>query len=66
MTNFVRLFGGALGVLVAIVLASGFGVPPLDTGTIGGFLMLVGWIARLSANHPTASMQSTPLRLDNL
>ena len=44
MTNFVRLFGGALGVLVAIVLASGFGVPPLDTGTVVGFLMLVGWI----------------------
>jgi uncharacterized protein YacL len=44
MTNFVRLFGGALGVLVAIVLASGFGIPPLDSGTVGGFLMLVGWI----------------------
>ena len=44
MTNFVRLFGGALGVLVAIVLASGAGIPPLDTSTLPGFLMLVGWI----------------------
>jgi uncharacterized protein YacL len=44
MTNFVRLFGGSLGVLVAIALASGAGIPPLDTRTLGGFLMLVGWI----------------------
>ena len=44
MTNFVRLFGGALGVLVAIVLASGAGIPPLDTSTLPGVLMLVGWI----------------------
>jgi uncharacterized protein YacL len=44
MTNFVRLFGGALGVLVAIVLAAGAGIPPFDTTTLGGFLMLAGWI----------------------
>jgi uncharacterized protein YacL len=44
MTNFVRLFGGALGVLVAIVLAAGAGIPPFDTATLGGFLMLVAWI----------------------
>ena len=44
MTNFVRLFGGSLGVLIAIVLASGAGIPPLDTSTLSGFLMLVGWV----------------------
>jgi uncharacterized protein YacL len=44
MTSFVRLFGGALGVLLAIVLASGAGIPPLDTNSIGGIVLLAGWI----------------------
>ena len=41
MTSFVRLFGGALGALVAVVLAGGADIPPLDLGSIGGVVLLV-------------------------
>jgi len=44
MTSFVRLFGGALGVLIAIALASGAGIPPLDIGSLSGIILLAGWI----------------------
>ncbi len=44
MTSFVRLFGGALGLLIAIALASGAGIPPLDMGSLGGIILLAGWI----------------------
>jgi uncharacterized protein YacL len=44
MTSFVRLFGGALGVLIAVALASGAGIPPLDMGSMGGIMLLAGWI----------------------
>lgn len=44
MTQFVRLFGGALGVLVAVVLSAGAGIPPLDATTLGDVVLLVGWI----------------------
>ncbi|MGI8928016.1 MAG: hypothetical protein ACR2H0_00930 [Candidatus Limnocylindrales bacterium] len=44
MTSFVRLFGGALGVLIAVALASGAGIPPFDMGSVGGIILLAGWI----------------------
>jgi len=44
MTYFVRLFGGALGVLIAVVLAGGAGIPPLDISSIGGIVLLAGWL----------------------
>jgi uncharacterized protein YacL len=44
MTGFVRLFGGGLGVLIAVVLASSAGIPPLDLTTVGGIVLLAGWI----------------------
>ena len=42
MNLFIRLFGGALGALIAIVLAAG-GLPPLDL-TRPRPVLLVGWI----------------------
>ena len=45
MNNFVRLFGGALGALIAIVLAGGAHIPPLDLSSIGAVVMLVLWVA---------------------
>jgi len=44
MNNFVRLFGGGLGAIVAIALAGGLDVPPLDFSSIGGAVLLLGWI----------------------
>jgi len=44
MNNFVRLFGGALGALVAIALTAAAGVPRLDTSSPGGAVLLAGWI----------------------
>ena len=41
MTAFLRLFGGALGALIAVVLAGGADIPPLDLSSIGGALLLV-------------------------
>ncbi len=39
-----RWFGGALGALVAIALASGAGVPRIDLSSIGDSVLLGGWI----------------------
>ena len=44
MTGFVRLFGGALGALIAVVLVAGAGIPPLDLTSAGGVVLLAGWI----------------------
>jgi uncharacterized protein YacL len=44
VNNFVRLFGGALGALVAIALTAAAGVPNLDAQTLGGAVLLAGWI----------------------
>ena len=44
MNQFVRLFGGALGAVAAIVLASGSGVPPLDVENVSGILVLAAWV----------------------
>jgi len=44
MTLFVRLFGGALGLLIAVVLAGGADIPPLDLSSIGGIVLLAGWL----------------------
>jgi len=41
---FVRLFGGALGALIAVTLAGGARIPPLDLSSIGAALLLVAWI----------------------
>jgi uncharacterized protein YacL len=41
---FVRLFGGALGALVAVVLVANAGIPPLDLTTLGGVVLIAGWI----------------------
>lgn len=44
MNTFVRLFGGALGALVAIALTAAAGVPNLDTQSLGGAVLLAGWV----------------------
>jgi len=44
MTSFVRLFGGALGLLIAVVLTAGAGIPPLDMQSLAGIVLLVGWL----------------------
>lgn len=45
MNSFVRLFGGALGALIAIVLAGGAHIPALDLSSIGAVVLLVLWVA---------------------
>jgi uncharacterized protein YacL len=45
MNSFVRLFGGASGALIAIVLAGGARVPPLDLSSIGDIVLLLLWVA---------------------
>lgn len=45
MNNFVRLFGGGLGALIAVALAGGSGIPPLDLSTAGGVVLLLAWIS---------------------
>ena len=44
MTTFVRLFGGGLGILVAVALAAGGSLPPFDLDSVGGVLLLAGWL----------------------
>ena len=44
MTNFVRLLGGGLGVLVAVTLAVGGSLPPFDLDSVGGVFLLAGWL----------------------
>ena len=44
MSVFIRLFGGALGALVAVGLASAFGIPRLELTSLGGAVLLAGWI----------------------
>jgi uncharacterized protein YacL len=44
MSIFLRLFGGALGALVAIALTSAWGVPRLDLASLGDAVLLAGWI----------------------
>jgi uncharacterized protein YacL len=44
LITFARLFGGALGALVAVVLAAGSGIPPLDVASLGGVVLLAAWI----------------------
>ncbi|MEX2548397.1 MAG: PIN domain-containing protein, partial [Chloroflexota bacterium] len=44
MNRFVRLFGGGLGVLIAVVLAGSAGIPPLDLTSVGGIVLLAGWL----------------------
>ncbi|MEP7360974.1 MAG: PIN domain-containing protein [Chloroflexota bacterium] len=45
MNNFVRLFGGALGGAIAVTLAGGSHIPPLDMSSIGSAVLLLAWIA---------------------
>lgn len=44
MSLFVRLFGGALGALIAVALESSLGVPRLDKASPGGAVLLAAWI----------------------
>jgi uncharacterized protein YacL len=44
MINFVRLFGGALGALIAVVLAGSFDIPRVDVTSLGGVVLLGGWV----------------------
>jgi uncharacterized protein YacL len=48
MNQFVRLFGGALGAVAAIVLASGSGIPPLNVESVAGMAVLVAWVGAWS------------------
>lgn len=45
MIGFVRLFGGALGALIAVVLAGSAGIPSVDLSSIGGVVLLGAWVA---------------------
>ncbi|HUR16425.1 MAG TPA: PIN domain-containing protein [Candidatus Limnocylindrales bacterium] len=45
MINFVRLFGGALGALIAVVLADSFDIPRADLASLGGVVLLAGWVS---------------------
>lgn len=45
MIIFLRLFGGAIGALVGIALTGGYNIPLIDLTSIGGIVLLVGWIA---------------------
>ena len=44
MTTFVRLLGGGLGVLIAVVLVAGGSLPPFALDSVGGVLLLAGWL----------------------
>jgi uncharacterized protein YacL len=44
MSGFVRVFGGALGALIAVTLAGGAHIPPLDLSSIGAVVLLAAWI----------------------
>jgi uncharacterized protein YacL len=44
VTTFVRLFGGGLGIVVAVALAAGGSFPPFDLNSVGGALLLAGWL----------------------
>jgi len=44
LIRFVRLFGGALGALIAVALAGGSNIPPFDVTTLGGTLLVLPWI----------------------
>jgi len=48
MNQFVRLFGGALGAVVAIVLASASGIPPIDVESVWGLAVLAAWVGAWS------------------
>ncbi len=60
MTNFVRLFGGGLGVLIAVVLAGSAGIPPLDLSSVGGIILLAGWLGLGTA--PIEGIEGPPRR----
>ncbi len=44
MNIFIRLLGGGLVAAIAVALTSAAGVPNLDTSTLGGAVLLAGWI----------------------
>ena len=44
INTFVRLFGGGLVALIAIAITTAAGVPNLDATTLGGAVLLAGWI----------------------
>ncbi|HLB43745.1 MAG TPA: PIN domain-containing protein [Candidatus Limnocylindrales bacterium] len=44
MSGFIRLFGGALGAVIAVTLAGGAHIPPLDLSSIGAAILLAAWI----------------------
>lgn len=45
MNSFVRLFGGALGALIAIVLAGGAHIPSLNLSSMGDVVLLLLWVS---------------------
>src|SRR3954451_22323129 len=45
MNSFVRLFGGALGGAIAVTLAGGAHIPPLDLSSVGSAVLMLAWIA---------------------
>ncbi len=44
MSSFVRLFGGGLGAAIAVTLAGGAHIPPLDLSSIGAAVLVIAWI----------------------
>ncbi len=45
MIGFMRLFGGALAALIAVLLAGSAGIPSVDLSSIGGVVLLGAWVA---------------------
>jgi len=44
VSSFVRLFGGGLGAAIAVALAGGADIPPLDLSSIGAAVLVIAWI----------------------
>jgi uncharacterized protein YacL len=44
MNSFVRLFGGGLGAAIAVTLAGGAHIPPLDLSSFGAAVLVIAWI----------------------
>jgi uncharacterized protein YacL len=44
VNSFVRLFGGGLGAAIAVTLAGGAHIPPLDLSSVGAAVLVIAWI----------------------
>jgi len=44
VNSFVRLFGGGLGAAIAVTLAGGARIPPLDLSSVSAAVLIIAWI----------------------